>query len=109
MAAEGQLDKMTSDMEVHMKQNCVTEFLHIKKWPSLTFSQCLLKAYRDQKMDMSTVRQWVMLFSYSAITAAVKLYHLCWSSLFVFAFLLLMFFLTSVGCRLLFIIVKMHN
>ena len=31
MAAEGQSDKMASDMEVHMKQRCVTEFLHVEK------------------------------------------------------------------------------
>jgi len=28
MAAEGQSDRMASDMEVHMKQRYVTEFLH---------------------------------------------------------------------------------
>jgi len=27
MAAEGQSDKMASDMEAHMKQRCVIEFL----------------------------------------------------------------------------------
>ena len=31
MAAERQPDKMTSDMEVHIKQRCVTEFLHAEK------------------------------------------------------------------------------
>ena len=31
MAAEGQSDKMTSDMEEHLKQRCVTEFLHVEK------------------------------------------------------------------------------
>ncbi|MEQ5154436.1 hypothetical protein ABN254_21715, partial [Providencia rettgeri] len=31
MAAEGQSDKMASDMEVHMKQRCVTNFLHAGK------------------------------------------------------------------------------
>ena len=36
MAAEGQSDKMASDMEVHMKQRCVTEFLHAKKLHLLT-------------------------------------------------------------------------
>jgi len=30
-AAEGQSDKMVSDIEVHMKQNCGTEFLHEEK------------------------------------------------------------------------------
>ncbi len=27
--AEGQTDKMASDMEVHMKHRCVIEFLHV--------------------------------------------------------------------------------
>lgn len=30
-AAEGQPDKVSSDMEVHMKQKCGTEFLHAEK------------------------------------------------------------------------------
>jgi len=29
--AEGQSDRMASDMEVQMKQRCGTEFLHAKK------------------------------------------------------------------------------
>jgi len=31
MTAEGQSDKMVSDMEVCMKQRGVTEFLHVEK------------------------------------------------------------------------------
>jgi len=31
MTAEGQSDKMASDMEVRMKQGCVIEFLHAEK------------------------------------------------------------------------------
>ena len=39
MAAEGQSDKMTSDMEVHRKQRCGIEFLHMeKKRHLLTFT-----------------------------------------------------------------------
>jgi len=30
-ATEGQSDKMVSDVEVNMKQRCVTEFLHVEK------------------------------------------------------------------------------
>jgi len=30
MAAEGQSNKMASDMEVHMKQRCGLEFLHVE-------------------------------------------------------------------------------
>ena len=35
MAAEVQSDKMASDMEEHMKQRCVTEFLHVEKIASI--------------------------------------------------------------------------
>ena len=31
LAAEGQSDRMVSDMEVWMKQRCGTEFLHAEK------------------------------------------------------------------------------
>jgi len=31
MAAEGQCDKVVSDMEVQMKQKCGIEFLHVEK------------------------------------------------------------------------------
>ena len=31
MAAEGQSDSIVSDMEVQMKQRCVTEFLRVEK------------------------------------------------------------------------------
>jgi len=30
MAAEGQSDKMVSDMDMHLKQMCVSEFLHVE-------------------------------------------------------------------------------
>ena len=45
MAAEGQSDKMASDMEVQMKQKCVTEFLDVEKfcthWHSSTLGEHL--------------------------------------------------------------------
>ena len=38
MAAEGQSDKMVSNMEVLMKQRYVAKFFHAeKKWHSFTF------------------------------------------------------------------------
>ena len=44
MAAEGQSDRMASDMEECMKQRGVTEFLHAEKkstpWQSLTLAEC---------------------------------------------------------------------
>jgi len=35
MAAEGQTDKIASDMEMQMKQRCVIEFLHEEKMASV--------------------------------------------------------------------------
>ena len=47
MAAEGQSDKMVFDMEVHIKQRCVIEFLHAEKncshWNS--FNTCWTKQW----------------------------------------------------------------
>jgi len=31
MAAEGHTDRRASDMDMHMKQRCGTEFLHVEK------------------------------------------------------------------------------
>ena len=47
MSAEGQSDKMTSDIEVSMKQGSVTEFLHEERIAPIDTHQCLLIAYRD--------------------------------------------------------------
>ena len=52
MAAEGQSDTMVSDMEVQMKQRCVTELLHAEK---IDIHRCLLNDYGDQPVDVSTV------------------------------------------------------
>ena len=44
MAAEGQSDKMVSDVEVWMKQRHITEFIHAVKWhlmTSLMLAECL--------------------------------------------------------------------
>lgn len=32
MAAEGQSDKLVSDMELHVKQRYATEFIHVEKF-----------------------------------------------------------------------------
>jgi len=63
MIAEGQSDKMASDMEVHMKQRCVIEFLHAEKIAPNDIYGCLLNVYGDQTLDVSTVRRWVARFS----------------------------------------------
>jgi hypothetical protein len=54
---------MTSDMEVRMKQRCVTEFLHAEEIAPTDIHQHLLNVYRDQTVDVSTVRWWVVCFS----------------------------------------------
>jgi len=61
MAAEGQSDKMVSDMKMHMKQKCVTEFLYADKMDPLTF--LTLNSHGDQIVDVSMVRPWGVCFS----------------------------------------------
>ena len=56
MAAEEQSDTMVSDMEVCMKERCVTEFLHVEKMASTDIHQCWLNVSGDQTVDVSTVR-----------------------------------------------------
>ena len=63
MTAEGQSDKMASDMEVRMKQICVNEFLHAEKIAPSDIHRRLLNVYGDQTLDVSTVRRWVAHFS----------------------------------------------
>jgi len=63
MKAEGQSDKMASDMEVHMKQRFVIEFLHAEKIAPNDIHRHLLNVYGDQTVDVSTVRWWVAHFS----------------------------------------------
>jgi len=63
MTAEGQSDKMAFDMEVHMKQRCVIEFLHAEKIAPNDIHRRLLNVYGDQTVNVSTVRRWVARFS----------------------------------------------
>ena len=63
MAAEGQSDRMVSDMEVCVKQRCGIEFLHAAEIAPVAIHQCLLNVYGDQTLDVSTVGWWVMCFS----------------------------------------------
>jgi len=56
MTAEGHSDKMASDVEVRMKQRCITEFLHVEKIAPNDIHRCLLNVYGDQTLDVSTVR-----------------------------------------------------
>ena len=57
MAAEGQSDQMVSDVEVHMKRRCVTEFFHAEKMASTDIHQHLLYISGDKTVGVSTVRQ----------------------------------------------------
>ena len=63
MAAEGQSDRIVSDMEVYMKQRCVIKFLHAEKMAPTACQQHLLYVSRDQTVDVSTVRWCVVCFS----------------------------------------------
>jgi len=54
-AAERQSDRMVSDMEMWMKQRCVTESLHAEKMTPTDIHQHLLYFYGDQAVDVSTV------------------------------------------------------
>jgi len=58
-------DRMTSDMEVHMKQRCAIEFLRVEKNAPSDIHQYLLNVYEDQTADVRTVRWWVVHFSSS--------------------------------------------
>ena len=54
---------MAYDMEVRMKQRCLTEFLHALKIVPNDVQWSLLNVYGDQTVDVSTVRRWVAGFS----------------------------------------------
>ena len=72
MAAEGHSDKMASNTEAYMKQNCVIEFLHVEKLAPTDIHWRLLNVYEDQTVDVNTVR-WCI----SAMTTTT-VGHLCW-------------------------------
>ena len=57
MTAEGQSDRMASDMGVRMRQRCVTEFLRGEKVVLIDINRGLLNIYEDQTVDVSTLRQ----------------------------------------------------
>ena len=61
MAAEGQSDRMASDIEVRIKQRCVTEFLQAEKIATIDIIHwCLVRIFGHQTVNVSTVRQWVV-------------------------------------------------
>ena len=56
IAAEGQSDKMASNMKVCMKQKCINEFLHEETIACTDIHQCLLTSDEDWTVDVSMVR-----------------------------------------------------
>ena len=62
MAAEGQSDRMVSDMEMCMKQRCGIEFVQAEN-VTIDSHQCLLNLHGNQTVDLITVRWWVVHFS----------------------------------------------
>ena len=61
--SRGHSAKMVSEMEVHMKKRCVIEFLHAENIAPNDILRRLLEVFRDQTVDVSTVRGWVVRFS----------------------------------------------
>jgi len=62
-AREGQSDKMASDLEVRLKQKCVTEFLHGGTITPTDIHLCSLSISEDQTAGVSTAvgsafQQW---------------------------------------------------
>ena len=79
---------MAFGLEVHMKQRCVTEFLHEEKIAPFDVHQRLQYVYRDQTIDLNTVTQGVVHFNSGDSNSG--------SSLVVWMFM-------STACRLLYI------
>ena len=63
MAVDGQSDKMSSDMEVWMKQGSVIVLFYEIKMAPTDIHQHSHNVYGDQSVDLSTVRWWVVRFS----------------------------------------------
>jgi len=56
---EAQSDKMTSNVEVHMKQRCVIEFLHAEKnVRSFLYILCFQVGYQEKALHQGVVRHW---------------------------------------------------
>jgi len=68
VAAEGSSEKMVSDIEEHMKQRCLFEFIHEEKIAPTDIH--LLNVYGDQTVKLSVVR-W-------CVSAVVTVGHLHW-------------------------------
>ena len=62
MAAEGQSDRVASDMEVHIKQKCDIEFLYVKNIATSNIHLHLPSVDGDRGCECN-VRWWVVHFS----------------------------------------------
>ena len=51
---------MATDMEAHMKQKCVTEFLYVEKMAPTDIHGYLLNVSGYQTVNVGTVMLWVM-------------------------------------------------
>ena len=60
---KGQIERMVSNMQVHTRQRCVTEFILMGNTAPIDIQQHLLNVSRDQTVNVSTVRQGVVCFS----------------------------------------------
>jgi len=89
MAAKGQYDRMVSDMEVHMEQRRVIEFLQMETLATTDIHQSSLNICGDQTVVVSTVRWWEVRFSSGDSNSGSPL---------------LMQIVTSTACKLLFIL-----
>ena len=56
MAAEGQSDRMVSDVQVNMKKRCGIEFIHLEKMAPVDIHLHLLNVYGGQTVHVSTAR-----------------------------------------------------
>ena len=76
----GQSDKITSDMEMHMKLRCRTEFLNVEKMAPTDIHQCLLNVQGDQTVDVSSMRRWLVHSSSGDSCVDDKAYSRWWCS-----------------------------
>jgi len=63
MAADGQSDRMVSEVGVHVDQSGVIELFRVKEMAPSDIQQALMSVSGRQSVDVSTVRWWMMRFS----------------------------------------------
>lgn len=58
-----QSNRMLSNIGMHKKQRCKTEFLHAEEFAHIDIRWCLLNIDGNQSGDVSTLKQWVVYLS----------------------------------------------